>query len=200
MIGERDRPTPDHNILGETFYSEGAIRFGDYVAKLCAAPISESVLRASGAGPASETTIPCLIPSSNFSSKNSAEYELRAQLCTDLQRTPIEDASIDWPEEITPLNPWQESRFRLKQPTVRHAAPMQTTVCRLIHGGALPIINHLAPSCGCARRRTGIQRFSSQAADYRTAAHLRISGLTAVKLFIRLSKVYPPAGTGEKLD
>src|SRR5216683_741696 len=52
-----------NNIIGESFYSEGAIRFGDYVAKL------------------------------------------RAELCTDLQRTPVEDASIEWPEEISPHQP-----------------------------------------------------------------------------------------------
>jgi hypothetical protein len=40
-----------------------------------------------------------------YFSKNSAEYELRAQLCTDLKLTPIEDASIDWPEDISPQQP-----------------------------------------------------------------------------------------------
>lgn len=143
-----------NNILGESFYSEGAIRFGDYVAKLCAAPISESVLKFRGQ-PSFRDDSSVLNSVVEFFKKNSGEYELRAQLCTDLQRTPVEDASIDWPEEISPHQPLAELRFRLKQPTDRNAVPMQTTICHLIHGGALPIINHLAPSCGCARRPTG---------------------------------------------
>ena len=40
-----------------------------------------------------------------FFSKNPAEYELRAQLCVDLKRTPVEDSSIDWPEDIAPFQP-----------------------------------------------------------------------------------------------
>jgi hypothetical protein len=93
-----------NNILGESFYSEGAIRFGDYVAKLCAAPISESVLKFRGQ-PSFRGDSSVLNSVVEFFKKNSAEYELRAQLCTDLQRTPVEDASIDWPEEITPHQP-----------------------------------------------------------------------------------------------
>jgi hypothetical protein len=93
-----------NNILGESFYSEGAIRFGNYVAKLCAAPVSESVLRLKGQpGYKDDNTL--LNSVVEFFSKNSAEYELRAQLCADLQRTPVEDASIDWPEEISPHQP-----------------------------------------------------------------------------------------------
>jgi len=93
-----------NNILGETFYSEGAIRFGDHVAKLCAAPVSESVLKFRGQ-PSFGSESAVLNSVVEFFRNNSAEYELRAQLCTDLQRTPIEDASIEWPEEITPHQP-----------------------------------------------------------------------------------------------
>jgi hypothetical protein len=31
-----------------------------------------------------------------------AEYELRVQLCTDLATMPVEDASIDWPQDQSP--------------------------------------------------------------------------------------------------
>ncbi len=34
---------------------------------------------------------------------NSAEWELRAQLCTNLDTMPIEDASVRWPEEQSPF-------------------------------------------------------------------------------------------------
>src|ERR1035437_8473843 len=38
--------TPNHHILGETFHSMAAVRFGDYVAKISAAPLSPSVVTA----------------------------------------------------------------------------------------------------------------------------------------------------------
>ena len=31
-----------------------------------------------------------------------AEYEFQVQLCTDLDAMPVEDASVDWPEERSP--------------------------------------------------------------------------------------------------
>ena len=34
----------------------------------------------------------------DFFASNSAEYELRAQLCTDLVTMPVEDASVLWPD------------------------------------------------------------------------------------------------------
>src|SRR3954447_7863925 len=38
----------------------------------------------------------------DFFRRHSAEYELRAQLCVDVDRMPIEDASVLWPEELSP--------------------------------------------------------------------------------------------------
>ena len=95
---------PGANIIGETFYSEGALRFGDYVARLAAAPISDAA-RALTGQPAYHDDDELLHSVVEFFSKNSAEYELRAQLCVDLQRTPVEDSSIDWPEDIAPFQP-----------------------------------------------------------------------------------------------
>ena len=134
-----------------------------------------------------------------FFKKNSAEYELRAQLCTDLQRTPVEDASIDWPEEITPHQPLAELRFRLRPPTDRRVGPMQTIVCRSIRGGALAIINHLAPSCGCARRRTenpAIFVASHRLRNLQNRSTSRSFRIDCGQAFIRFSKVCLPAGTG----
>jgi hypothetical protein len=93
-----------NNILGETFHSEGALRFGDYVARLSAVPVSEALTRLTGQ-PCHDADNAVLSSVVEFFSRNSAEYELRAQLCVDLTRTPIEDASIDWPEDIAPPQP-----------------------------------------------------------------------------------------------
>ncbi len=40
-----------------------------------------------------------------FFRDNSTEYELRVQLCTDLERIPVEDASVEWPEDESPYRP-----------------------------------------------------------------------------------------------
>jgi hypothetical protein len=45
---------------------------------------------------------------------NAAEYELRVQLGTDLRRTPVEDASVEWPEDVS-----------LPQPVGRLSLPRQ---------------------------------------------------------------------------
>jgi hypothetical protein len=37
-----------------------------------------------------------------FFKDNAAEYELRAQLCTNLDQMPVEDASIEWPAALSP--------------------------------------------------------------------------------------------------
>ena len=34
-----------------------------------------------------------------------AEYQLRAQLCADLDKMPVEDAAVLWPEELSPHQP-----------------------------------------------------------------------------------------------
>src|SRR6516165_5767829 len=95
---------PGANIIGETFYSEGALRFGDYIARFAAAPFSDSA-RALTGRPAYNDDNELLHSVVEFFSRNPVEYELRAQLCVDLQRTPIEDSSIDWPEDISPFQP-----------------------------------------------------------------------------------------------
>jgi hypothetical protein len=92
------------HILGETFYSQGAMRFGEYICRLSAAPVSDTTLALTGR-PAHDHDDVLREKVSTFFAAHSADYELRAQLGFDLERTPIEDASIDWPEELTPFQP-----------------------------------------------------------------------------------------------
>ncbi|WP_155121428.1 catalase family protein [Bryobacter aggregatus] len=93
----------NHHILGETFYSMAAIRYGDYVAKLCAAPLSEGVRALTGQevdADENPSVLRDLVV--DFFRMQSAEYEVRVQLCTDLEQMPVEDASIAWPESLSP--------------------------------------------------------------------------------------------------
>src|ERR1700733_8239471 len=95
---------PYAHILGETFHSMAALRFGAYVAKISATPLSESVRSLEGTPvPDGDSTLRDLVV--DFFRNNAAEYELRAQLLTDLQQMPVEDASIPWPENLSPHQP-----------------------------------------------------------------------------------------------
>ena len=94
---------PNTHILGDIFYSSAPLRYGDYVAKLCVAPLSKSVTslqgrpvsRAAGGNAYRDEVV-------EFFRDNTAEYELRVQLCTDIATMPIEDASVEWPESASP--------------------------------------------------------------------------------------------------
>ncbi|KQW27446.1 catalase [Rhizobium sp. Root274] len=115
---------PETHPLGERYYTQVPLRFGDYVAKLDIVPRSESfraltdlridlsegpdILREEVAG---------------VMTRFGGEWTLRAQLCRNLETQPIEDASVVWPEEdspyleiatirVGPQTSWSEGRSR----------------------------------------------------------------------------------------
>lgn len=93
----------NHHILGETFHSMAALRYGDYVAKLSVAPRSANVrnlTRRAVDRKLGESALRDLV--ADFFTEQGAQYDLRAQLCVDVDRMPIEDASVLWPEELSP--------------------------------------------------------------------------------------------------
>jgi hypothetical protein len=100
--GVAGQSLPETNFLGETFYSTGAQRYGDYVAKLSVAPLSDSLKALTGKGinTFNKNALRDLIV--DYFRHHSAEYEFRVQLCTDLKRMPVEDASVEWPEDESP--------------------------------------------------------------------------------------------------
>jgi hypothetical protein len=96
----------NEHILGKTFSSLAAIRFGDYVAKVCAAPLSKEVQALAGQAidaAGHPSIFRDLVVA--FFRENGAEYEVRAQLCTNLEKMPVENASIVWPEDESPYQP-----------------------------------------------------------------------------------------------
>ncbi|MGI4870104.1 MAG: catalase family protein [Janthinobacterium lividum] len=96
---------PNHHLLGETYHIQGAIRYGDYVAKISAAPLSENVKALTGQviDVQEDGTWRDLVV--DFFSTQGAEYEVRAQLCTNLKAMPVEDASVEWPADQSPYQP-----------------------------------------------------------------------------------------------
>lgn len=95
---------PGLNILGETYHSQAPLRFGDFIARISAVPISDSLRPLIGAPINSdENALRTIV--ADFFRDNTAEYEIRVQLCVDPEQTPIEDASIEWPEKLSPPRP-----------------------------------------------------------------------------------------------
>ena len=95
---------PETHPLGETFYSQAPLRFGDYIAKLSVAPASPN-LKALTEAPLNVNGVPDGLRAAivEFFGKNGGVWEVRAQLCTDLEQMPIENAAVIWPEEISPF-------------------------------------------------------------------------------------------------
>ena len=92
----------NHHPLGETYHSQGAIRFGDHVAKLALAPRSDPVRALAGqdVGEVAFSTMRDVI-AQHFAGAG-AEYELSAQLCCDIAAMPVEDAAVLWDETLSP--------------------------------------------------------------------------------------------------
>ncbi|MBC7395113.1 MAG: catalase family protein [Variovorax sp.] len=93
--------------LGATFFTQVPIRYGAYIAKLQLAPVSPD-LRALENAPMDldgkpDGTREAVADFLRAHTGEPAEWELRVQLCTDLEKMPIEDASIEWPQDLSPF-------------------------------------------------------------------------------------------------
>lgn len=94
--------THDH-LLGETYYSQGALRFGDHVAKISVTPSSPNARALTGKAMKglSQSGIEAAV--AEVMRDQAVSFDLRAQLCTDVQRMPVEDASVAWDEDESPF-------------------------------------------------------------------------------------------------
>jgi hypothetical protein len=94
---------PEVHILGDDFFSQAPILYGDYIAKIALKPASANV-RALAKAPLELKGKPDGIREAvtDFFATNSAEWNLQIQLCTDLETMPIEDAAKAWPEDRSP--------------------------------------------------------------------------------------------------
>lgn len=94
---------PATHPLGETYFSAAPILFGEYMAKVQLVPVLPELT--------SLTDQPVKVfghpdglreACNAFFAHHGGRWELRIQLCTDLETMPIEDASVEWPEEQSP--------------------------------------------------------------------------------------------------
>ncbi len=94
---------PEVNILGEEFYSQAPILYGDCIAKVAVKPLS-AALRALRKSPVDLKGKPNGLRDAvvDFFRSNGGEWDVQVQLSTDLEAMPIEDAAKLWPEEQSP--------------------------------------------------------------------------------------------------
>ena len=89
--------------LAEPYYSQAALRYGDYVAKIAAFPASpaQEALAGQDLDPSAD---PDVFRNAvlSFLRGEEAVFEIRVQLATDLNAMPVEDASKEWSEAASP--------------------------------------------------------------------------------------------------
>jgi len=92
------------NLLLSTYWTMGAVRHGDYIAKVRFAPVpafAERVIQHTlDLGSAPEVYRPALIAELRDSPY---EFDIQVQLCGDLARMPVEDVTVEWPEALSPF-------------------------------------------------------------------------------------------------
>jgi len=97
---------PETHPLGETYFSQVPFLYGPYMAKWSLAPVSPTLLALKDAPVDLHNKPDGLRDAVNqYFAAHGAEWELRVQLCTDLDKMPIEDASVEWPQALSPFVP-----------------------------------------------------------------------------------------------
>lgn len=94
---------PATNLLGETFYSVVPLLWGPYFAKLSVVPVSPE-LKALTDKPLELKDKPNALRDAvvEHFAEHGGTWEVRVQLATDIERMPIEDATVQWSEEESP--------------------------------------------------------------------------------------------------
>ena len=92
------------NLLLSTYWTMGAVRHGDYIAKVRVAPVpsfAEKVTRrALDLESADEVFRPALVAELRA---RPYEFDIQVQLCADLDSMPVEDVTVEWPQALSPF-------------------------------------------------------------------------------------------------
>jgi hypothetical protein len=91
------------NLLLSTYWTMAAVRHGEYVAKVRAAPVKEAaekvVRRHLDPTSAADVYGPALVAELK---ERPYEFDLQVQLSVDLEKMPVEDVTVEWPEALSP--------------------------------------------------------------------------------------------------
>jgi hypothetical protein len=96
--------TPVRNPLLSTYWTMAAVRHGDYIAKIRVAPTADNTEKAIhrqldlSSGP--DVFGPTLVDELRA---HTFDFDLQAQLSTDLSAMPVNDATVEWPEKLSPF-------------------------------------------------------------------------------------------------
>jgi len=93
------------NILGETYFSQDPILYGNYMAKIAFVPISPDLITLTNKPIdtlASDGLRKSIV---DYFIAHTAVWELRVQLCTDIKQMPIEDSTVIWSADVSPYIP-----------------------------------------------------------------------------------------------
>ena len=94
---------PNTHPLGETYYTQVPLRHGGYIAKLSVAPVSTNLTELAGSKVDTSGRPDALREDmGQVLIEQDSVWELRVQLCTDLEKMPVEDASVVWDEKESP--------------------------------------------------------------------------------------------------
>lgn len=92
------------NTFLYNFYSMGAVRHGEYIAKLRVCPCEESVkkvrqieVNVDKDDEAYRKSILETIRDQDF------KFEFQVQLCKDLKKMPVNDLTVEWPQDLSPF-------------------------------------------------------------------------------------------------
>ena len=100
--------------LAEAYYSQVPLRYGNYIAKLAVVPVSaaqQALAEADVKVDGGQDPDALRTATVGYLLEHDAEFEIRIQLCTDLAKMPIEDATKEWSEQESPYLP--VARIRL---------------------------------------------------------------------------------------
>src|SRR5262249_44339845 len=129
--------TPARNPLLSTFWSMAAVRHGVYVAKVRLAPATENAARAIHheldvrARP--DVFYPTLVDELQA---NAFDFDLQVQLCTDLETMPVNEATVEWPEKLSPFV--TVARVHLPRQDMSRTGPLEKTAALASNRGRVP--------------------------------------------------------------
>jgi hypothetical protein len=96
---------PSEHLLLSSYWTIGAVRHGDYIAKVRIAPdpasaaaVVQRTMDLESA--AAEVFRPALV--AELQDRPYA-FDIQVQLCADLDRMPVEDLTVEWPEQLSPF-------------------------------------------------------------------------------------------------
>lgn len=102
LLGGRGKPIV--NLLLSTYWTMGAVRHGDYIAKVRVTPTQASaasvVRRILDPASAAEVFRPALVEELR---EHPYEFDIQVQLCANLAQMPVEEPSELWSEELSPF-------------------------------------------------------------------------------------------------